>query len=56
MVGAIRHGNTKIKAIEAYEGRALGCAAAQYIQLVQKRDYPSFERTSRPEEVLGGST
>src|SRR3954451_1997527 len=39
------------KAIEGCEGRALGCAATQYIQLVPKRDYLSFERTPRPEEV-----
>jgi hypothetical protein len=31
--------------------KALGCAATQYIQLVPKRDYLSFERTFRPEEV-----
>ena len=39
------------KAIERSEGRALGCAATQYIQLVPKRDYLSLERTPRPEEV-----
>jgi hypothetical protein len=39
------------KAIEGCEGRALGCAATQYIQLVSMRDYLSFERTPR-----GGST
>ena len=38
-------------AVEGCEGRALGCAATQYIQLVPKRDYLSLERTPRPEEV-----
>ena len=28
-----------------------GCAATQNVQLVPKRDYLSFERTPRPEEV-----
>src|SRR3954471_1019526 len=41
----------KDKAIEGFEGRALGCAATQYVQLVPKRDYLSFQRTPRPEEV-----
>jgi hypothetical protein len=39
------------KAIEGCKGRALRCAATQYIQLVAKRDYLSFERTPRLEEV-----
>jgi hypothetical protein len=37
--------------IEHFEGRALGCATTQYIHLVPKRDYLSFKRTPRPEEV-----
>jgi hypothetical protein len=39
------------KAIERSEGRALGRAATQYIQLVLKRDYLSLERAPRSEEV-----
>src|SRR3954454_16137605 len=50
-VGASRYSNIKIRRSKAFEGRALGCAATQYIQLVPKRDYLCFERTSRPEEV-----
>ena len=49
-VGASRYSNQD-KAIEGCEGRALGCAATQYIQLVAKRYYLSFERTPRSEEV-----
>src|SRR4051794_36078354 len=41
----------KDKPIERFEGRALGCAATQNVQLVPKRDYLSFERTPRPEVV-----
>src|SRR6476646_2689749 len=41
----------KDKPIERFQGRALGCAATQYIQLVAKRYYLSFERTPRSEEV-----
>ena len=41
----------KDKPIERFEGRALGCAATQNVQLVPKRDYLSFERTPRPEEI-----
>src|SRR4051794_9707712 len=41
----------KDKPIERFEGRALGCAATQKVQLVPKRNYLSFERTPRPEEV-----
>ena len=41
----------KDKPIERFEGRALGCAATQNVQLVAKRYYLSFERTPRPEEV-----
>jgi hypothetical protein len=41
----------KDKPIERFEGRALGCAATQYIQLMPQRYYLSFERTPRPEEV-----
>jgi hypothetical protein len=41
----------KTRRSRRFEGRALGCAATQYIQLVPKRDYLSFERTPRPEEV-----
>ena len=41
----------KDKPIERFQGRALGCAATQNVQLVPKRDYLSFERTPRPEEV-----
>src|SRR3954453_11164127 len=41
----------KDKPIERFEGRPLGCAATQNVQLVPKRDYLSFERTPRPEEV-----
>src|SRR6188472_397458 len=50
-VGASRYSNIKIRAIERFEGRALGCAATQYIQLMPQRDYLSFERTPRSEEV-----
>jgi hypothetical protein len=41
----------KDETIEYFEGRALWCAATQYIQLVPKRDYLCLERTPRPEEV-----
>src|SRR5205085_829558 len=41
----------KDKPIERFERIALGCAATQNVQLVPKRDYLSFERTPRPEEV-----
>src|SRR3954451_2459100 len=49
-VGGSRY-SSKDKPIERFEGRALGCAAKQYIQLVAKRYYLSFERAPRPEEV-----
>src|SRR3954453_15672199 len=37
------------EAIEPAEGRALGCAPTEYIQLLAKRDYLGLKRPSRPE-------
>src|SRR3954453_3864092 len=39
------------EAIEPAEGRALGCAPTEYIQLLANRDSLGLKRPSRPEEV-----